>query len=393
MTKTHHIILGQLTAGALTLLVTVVSARQCGPKVLAECLSMILILSVVLDLADFGTCSWSARELAASKIKLNFYFELMFSRVFVTLLTAPITIAFCLFGSMVSKELATLSIYPTLWLITNYVQQFLLVNERIYFAQTLQILERLSWLLIFPLSYLGINKYFLFLLPILVGLFLHSIVGLSYIAIKFLVDFKSLRFRLVSYRNSRHFGGLGIITDVGNLDTPIITALSTLSEAGSYSLAQRFRNPSQLPFQAISIRVRNYATNRNGIDVAKYLNSEKLLIILSTLGLILLSVVSYFYANQIFGSSYKNLNLILCVSFLSAIPSGLNLILSSTLTGLGYESYVMKIVLCSVILNILGCILTASLFNALVTVLYLFASNCILLTGFLKLLRKIRRYS
>lgn len=379
LSKTHHIIFGQLIAGVLTLLATVASARLSGPKVLAECLSLILVLSVALDFADFGTCSWSARELAASRMKPKRYFEMMISRVLVTFLFVPISIVFCIFGYVPSKELAALSLYPTLWLMTNYIQQFLLVNEKIFFAQILQIIERMSWLLILPLISLGINEYGAFIFPILIGLLLHIILGMIYICHYFAIELSSIRWRLEGYQKSRHFGGIGVLSDIGNLDTPIVTALTSFNQAGSYSLAQRFRNPSQLPFQAISIRIRNYAALGNSLDVAKYLKRERPLIILSILGLIFLSCASFLFADLLFGDSYKHLNEILCLSFLSAIPSGLNLILSTILTGLGYENSVMKILLISVVCNILGCVVIASQFNALFVVAYLLATNLILL--------------
>lgn len=383
MNKTHQIILGQLFAGILTLLALILAARLCGPGVLSESFSLILVLSVILDLVDFGTCSWSARELAASRIRSKRYFENMISRAEMSFLTTPVTILFCLSNGGISNNLAALSIYPPLWIVTNYVQQFLFVNEKITVAIALQIVERSCWLLTFPAILIGLNQHLSFILPILVGLFLHIIIGIQYIKKRFTLKMKRKNWNLHSFKQTRHFGGIGVITDIGNLDTPIITAITTINEAGSFTLSQRFRNPSQLPFQAISIRIRNYAALGNASEVKTFLKKETRLVLFSVLSLTLLSGASFGWANQLFGDSYLYINEILSLSFLTAIPSGLSVIISGILTGFGHEKFVLKSLFTSVGLNILMCIVLGSLFNALVVAVFLLASNWILLLIFL----------
>lgn len=387
LTKTHQMIVGQLVAGLVTLVATILAARSCGPKVTAESLSTILIMSVLLDFIDFGACSWSARELAARKMSSNMYFQIMVSRLVVAFLTAPIIIILSVSFSSLPYELIPLGLYPILWIATNYIQQFLLINDHVLFAQALQTIERLCWLFVLPFIYLNFDEYYAFSFPILIGLLLHALLGLFLIKREYFVRFQRPKLKIQYLRESRYFGGLGVVTDIGNLDTPIVTALAPFNEAGSYSVSQRFRNPTQLPFQAIAVRIRNFAAKSDQEGVVKYLKSERTLIFFAILSLVVMSIVSAMYANHLFGNSFSNLNQILSFSFLSAIPSGLNFIASAILTGFGFERYVMTHMTVAVSINIFGCLFFASQFNAIHVVLFLFISNWF---SFALFARKIR---
>lgn len=353
LNKTIQLISGQIISGLLTLTATIASARYCGPEVVSAGVSLILIMSLVVDIADFGSCSWASRELAAHRIGLNRYLRILYTKFSISFLAFPLIVLLNLIVFDLNHYLLFLGLYPCLWLGTNYIQQLLLVKSEIYFSQILQFIDRTSWLLVLPLSLLKINKFGSFVLPIIVGLILHITFGLVYISKRLRSDFDSEKSQNgENQKDIAHFGRIGLVTDIANLDTPIVTAITSLQEAGSYSLAQRFRNPSLIIFQSISIRIKPLAARGNRQEVIKFLRSERYLINFAIAGLIILSALSFSLADIIFGDNYEGVNLVLAFGFLIAIPSGISFIAISILSNAGFEKFVSHLVFKFVILNL-----------------------------------------
>lgn len=339
-TKTNKILIGQVISAALSFVAIAILARYCGPSIFGYCTIAILILSVVLDLIDFGGVSWSARELAAGRISTNQYLQVArssFRNINLILILLPIW----LINSPVDgKIVVLLSLYPALWNQTNYIQQFLVVKNEVNFAIKLQVSERITWLTAIPMSLQGCNRYATFVLPILLGLMLH--VGIGSLKLKKINAIKAENkiARVTVYKKSFHFGITSIFSDIGNLDTFLIAKFVSLSESGSYALVTRLRNPLTLIFQAISIKQRPVLARKIKHEIHETLIEDSKLYFVGITCILGVALGFLLFANAIFGNQYKNLNLIMFVGIISQIPVGISIVLTNILNSIGAEKFV-----------------------------------------------------
>lgn len=339
-TKTNKIFLGQVLSAALSFIAIAIFARYCGPSIFGYCTVAVLILSVVLDLIDFGGVSWSARELAAARISTNQYLytaRTSFRNTTLLLILSPIWLINSPEGGNV---VVLLSLYPALWNQTNYIQQFLIVKNEINFAVKLQVSERLTWLTAIPMSLLDSNRYATFVLPIIGGLIVHVGIGsLKLNKINKIRTEKNIG-RIAVYRKSRHFGLTSIFSDVGNLDTFLIAKFVSLSESGSYALVTRMRNPLTLIFQAISIKQRPVLARKIQHEIRATLMEDLIMCIFGIIGIFGVAISFLFFASTIFGNQYIDLNFIMFVGVISQIPIGISLLSTNVLNSIGEEKFV-----------------------------------------------------
>jgi O-antigen/teichoic acid export membrane protein len=356
----------------------VAMARYLGPGLFGFSAAVVLILSVGIDVVDFGACSWAARELAKGSIVQSEYLQIMKIKVRMELI-------FLTFGPLIiwinpksSPYGLLLLVYPYLWIRTNYVQQFLMVNSKIEQAISLQILERLSWLLIFPFAFLNLNKEISYIAPIFTGLFLHGFIGSLIMNRTKGRDSSNPKLKLGSlYRKSKHFGVTSVLSDSSNLDSPLIASFSTFADSASYSLTQRFRNPLQIFFQSFATRLRPVSSTRNRIQISSLFYAELKFLTLGVFSILCVSVLAYLYAPIVFGEEYSQIGLIMCVGTLTAIPIGISSIGTSFLASVGCDK---EVALCTTILTallLLGLILSVINFGSVGAVVFVLIANSI----------------
>lgn len=343
MTKTRLIFLGQMIAGLLSLVATIFTARYCGPFIFGFCMLIILLLSVGLDFVDFGACSWSSRELSAGRISANNYLHIMrrkSSHNLIYVFVGPLV--YFLFPQS-GWAILILGIYPTLWVRTNYIQQFLMVKGQTALALRFQILERLTWLLVLPMQYLQFDKWATYIFPIIIGLVLHNFLGKG-VLIGYSRDLSMMPKSFGGLiRKSKHIGINSVITDISNLDTLIVARFASINDSASYGLSQKFRAPLMLGFNSFQTQMRLIAARRDKDSIKSLFKQEKGFLILNYFGLILASFILFLFGTDIFGSKFSNINELLAIGVLATIPLSISVVASSFLVATGFERITSRI--------------------------------------------------
>jgi O-antigen/teichoic acid export membrane protein len=373
---TKRLFLGQLATGAISLLSTIVIARYVGAESFGFCTSLVLLTSVVLDLIDFGTCSWAARGLASGKLSTFQYLSIMRFKVRLSLLPVLFIPLFILIGIGSSKMAFLFLFYPALWLQTNYIQQFLIAKSKVNKAILLQVVERCFWLLYLPASYFGLNETLSFIFPILLGLIAHGYLGRIELLRMFGMESGEERVVAFSvahgYSVTKNFGLTAVVSDLGNLDGFVIAKVASLAESGTYNLAMRFRNPMQMSFQAFATKLRPIAARGNRDEIANLFRTNLTFNFAGIFSILLLSTLAYFAAEDLFGETYAGLNAILALGVASAIPCGIGVISSNFLNSIGQDSFVSKMSITQALTSLCGVALTAKYFGGSGAMLFIF---------------------
>lgn len=341
--NSSRIFMGQLIAGFLSLISVSLTAIYVGPKIFGFCSILILICNVFMNVADYGGCSWAARELASKNIGADSYIFVMKSKGRLNLIFLLALPFLFLLLPLELKWSCLLSFYPYLWVRYNYLQQFLICTGRNRESILLVIGDRASWLLILPLVHFNVSRDLAFVIPILAGLVLHAYLGMRLLPIS-----KKLKLRdsnltaLNIFSKSRHFGMIGFSAGISNLDGFAVGVTSTLESSGSYVLAQRFRNPLTIVFNAIAIRIKPVAASRDRKKIISELKADFYLILTGIVSVLLGSLSAFFYSDDIFGPEYVGIEKILAIGTLASLPYGFVLIATGLLTSIGNEMYVSR---------------------------------------------------
>lgn len=263
-TESQFILFGQISAGALSLLATTLSARYVGPQAFSFCAIFILLLNLGMSLTDFGACSWAAREFASESISSATYRFIMKSKTRIALGIIFLTPFIFILSPKNFKWSVILVFYPALWIRFNFVQQFLVAANKLKESVALVILERACWLLVFPLSLMKSDKVIAYSAPILIGLLLHGIIGNRFLSINDSLKIPSRVFGQVElFKLSKNFGAISLSGVISNLDGFIVAAATSVEQSASYVLAQRFRNPLTMVLTSVALRIKPLAANKD----------------------------------------------------------------------------------------------------------------------------------
>ena len=389
LSDTRLLFLGQLFAGLLSLIATIVTARYCGPTVFAFCMLTVLVLSVGLDVIDFGACTWSSRELAAGRISANDYLQIMrrkSSHNLIFLFVGPLV--YFVFPQS-GWAILIVGIYPTLWVRTNYMQQFLMVKSKVASAVKFQILERLTWLLVLPMQYLQFDKWATYILPIIIGLIAHNFLGKGAL-IKYGGDMSMTSESIGGLtRKSKYIGLTSVITDVPNLDTLIVARLASINDSASYGLSQRFRGPLMLGFNSFGTRLRLIAASRDIESIRSLFKQELSFLIVNYLGLILVSFFLYLFGEDIFGSKFPNINVLLAIGVLTTIPFSIIAVASSFLVATGFERIASRVFTGSVPFTLISVGISSHFQGVFLSLLALLLANLVSASIFLFLSMRV----
>lgn len=390
--NTALLILGQLGSGVISFIALVLVARYCGASVFGYSAALVSVLGLLLDLVDFGGANWASRELSASRISSSRFWEISFVKSKLSLgyvFLSPLL-------TFLNKDIGILAailftLYPYTWLRSNYIQQYLIVNQNIVKAVLLQLLERLCWLTIVICVGLELDLYFSYVAPVILGLFAHIVVGDAisrrrkfYKVTLGLISFEELRL----HKLFRHFGVSSILTDASSLDSLVVAQFASLSDSGNFVLANRIRNPLTMVPQAIASNLRPIAAKREIDLLSKFINENWKLFLMNIFGIFVFSSAMLFYADNIFGSSFVGVNLILFFGSLTAIPSGMVVVLSSFLAFSGQEVLISRMHVLLVPLNLAAAGLMAFYFGALGSIFSILLIQLLSLTFLLFMVHK-----
>jgi O-antigen/teichoic acid export membrane protein len=350
------ILVGQIVAGVFSLLSVTLTARYAGSTIFGFCSIAILVSALAMTVIDFGAVSWSARELASGRISGKTYGQIMRmkSRVnLLLLLFIPIV-----FLQLDSERYAVLclAIYPFLWNRYNFIQQYLITTNQAVTSSILVVVERFCWLLIVPMQFFRMDRVLSCVLPIVFGLFVHYSIGNRFIPSEQpksnVLDLKISQYSL--FKKTRYFGFSSFSSAIANLDGVFVTIASSLTSAGGYLLAQRFRNPMMLVFSSIAIRIRPIASLGDTSLIRLAIRSDSKLLFIGISGNIAIAVVLFNTSGQLFGSSFENIQFVMLIGVLTSIPLGIASIVTSVLNSTGYEAFVSKNIVWQTFVTLLG---------------------------------------
>lgn len=345
--KTYHseiVIIGQTTSGLISFISVILLARYLGATAFTYCSTYFVVTTVAMTILDFGSSSYSSRQLAAGEISTREYFFILKAKSFLSFACVCVALPFSyLLVPAEFKWSSLLLFYPILWMQYNYFQQFMIIQGKFILSQTLATLDRLSWMLIVPMSFIKMDKSLTFVATILIGLTIHNIICFAKFK-RYLVQEDSLfEINQISiFRNSRKFGIISTSGIIQNLDSPVVASVIPLADAAGYVLAQRLRNPASIFFSAVAFRIKPLASKRSHFLIIKTLKEDIRLLSFGVLFSLILSLLFLFHVNSLFGESYEKLNVIICIGTLISIPFGIVTLASTILSSIGEESYVAK---------------------------------------------------
>lgn len=329
-------------SGGLSALGIFLASRYCGPGVFSKFSIILALLGVTADLLDFGSCSQVTRDLAAKRIQGKHFLEALLSKVFLVCVIGSLFEIFFLFVRIKSMPfLAFIFLYPVLWLMTNYVQGFLLVHEKYLLSVMLMIAERSSWLLIIFMKKLNFSSEESFVYPILIGLFFHVTIGCILISSSISkVNLNVFSGTIARFRKSRNFGIPSLLTDLSILDVSLVSFFIGVVSSASYVLGQRFRNPLSLGFMIFALRLRNSLAVGDYQEFRQVVKEEFHLVILNIVGVCFFALLVFFQGSKLFVSEYRNVNTVVSICFLNSIFVGCSYVFVSILNSTGNEKVV-----------------------------------------------------
>lgn len=393
LSDTKLLMSGQLVSGILSMISVVLTARYTGPEIFGYCSILVLILMVMMSFTDFGACSWASRELAAQTISIATYKSIMKSKSQLNLVWMLFAPALFYLAPDRHKWAFVLLLYPFFLNRLNFIQQFLITFGQIKKSVFLSVLERVCWLTVIPLIYFQIDNSLVYALPLILGLFVHNIVGSKFLEIYNSISGESLIFSQKEIiNNSRYFGITGISGVSSNLDVFIVASLSSLSDSATYVLSLRFRTPLAVIFASNAIRIKPLAAKKNLQLLKELYESDAKIIYSASVGILFFSICISAFSKEIFGSSYTDLTWAIFLGSLSSIPFGVSLIFTNLLSGLGSEKFVARLHVFCVLVLFVGVGICAHLFGSIAAVLVSFLVSVIqaVVSG-LKVAKDIKR--
>jgi O-antigen/teichoic acid export membrane protein len=242
----------------------------------------------------------------------------------------------CLLFLNFSIFMLGLFVYPLLFLQTNYIQQLLFAKEQVKGALLLQLVEKISWLMIFPLEAFIPNGLSLFILPIILGSLVH--VGIGNVLLRRIEESNDT---LKNGTNTKlYFGIQSLVTDLGMLDTVLVGFFASTSNAGVYNLGARVRSPFLLLFNSLIANLKKSFAEHDIEKTKALIYHERFLIFIFYSSIPVTSIVLYFKGTSIFGNDFTSLNKCLSISVLSVIPQSLLLMGANFLSSAGKEKFI-----------------------------------------------------
>jgi O-antigen/teichoic acid export membrane protein len=360
------IVLGQVAAGIFSLISVTFCAKYLGPEAFGFCSVLLIILNIGMGIFDFGACSWAARELASKSISVATFRFIMNSKTrinFIFLALAPILYFFAPYEYRFSYILV---LYPILWNRFNFVQQYLLVSNKIEKSIFLVMLERFIWLLVIPFSILKLDPMLVYSLPILIGQFVHNLIGTSLLKTDHYSSLSLQKYSQITiFKHSKHFGLITMSGVFSTFDSILVASVTSLTESANYIFSQRFRNPLAIIFTSVAHRMKVIASTRNANHIQVAFRADANLLVLGLLLSIFFSISLLYYSEKILGASFEGIGLIMFFGSLTSVPFGITVLSTNLLSAIGKEKFVSSSSAIYTFVMLLSVILAASFYGSL----------------------------
>ena len=353
-------------------------AKLTGPSIFGFISISIVLAGIFLDVIDYGASSFLSRELSAGRIdRITYWFGAYQKIGLVSFFSLCLTIPVFFYMDRDFFSLL-IGIYPVLWLQMSYIQHYLLATENFDWSQILQIIEKTCAVSLLIILGHDVSTKTIAFLPLIVGLSVHCVVG--YFLARPIINISYIKQESIwnvfgLFKKSRYFGRTSVLTDVVNLDSSIIAISLTLSEAGSYSIMQKLRNPLTLGFQSFSTRIRPTVAKGSYRDIRAVFIKDQKFLFYNIVLIITIAVFFITYASEILGESFPELNLVLFLGTLTAIPSSFSAIFSSFLVASGLDSLNSRIIVLFVPIVLISIILSSQFLGLIGVTILLFIIN------------------
>jgi|LakMenEpi03Aug12_release.lakeMendotaPanAssembly.Ray.scaffolds.fasta_scaffold90981_3 O-antigen/teichoic acid export membrane protein len=337
------ILMGRVVAGLASISAVIITARYVGPEIFGFCSVLMTLLILCMGITDFGACSWAARELAAQKMSILTFKNVMYTKTRINLFWLMLIPIFVLLVDSKFTWACMLFVYPFLWNRFNYIQQYLVATNQIKKSVKLIIFERMTWFTIIPLDALNVEKNLAFGAPILLGIALHNLLGIKELSVDKDRAIYIKKYTFVElFRESRQFGFTSISSSMTNFDGFIVANIGSLTDSANYVLAQRFRNPLTIVFSSFATAVKPIAAKRDYNLIKIAVRDNLKFLAFGLLANLTFSILTYFFSEMVLGTSFDGVNLLMFFGTLTSIPVGILLILVNILNHFGAEKFVAR---------------------------------------------------
>jgi O-antigen/teichoic acid export membrane protein len=360
-------LIGQAFNGGLSFLGIATWAHLSNQSTLASVFISLSAIAILVDLVDFGGNSWITREIVHLNWDSRVTWNYLFQKIKI-IATFSILLSIGMFLNGRRPILALfISIYPLFILIMSYFQGFCLRTEKYFEAIFAQFLERLCWF--FPTV---LTQYYKDSLEsILLSLIFGSLLSLAYIFLLIQRDSKLesglLRYRFTimqTYRSSAKLGFASVISDLYSIDTFLVQAFSSSTQAGGFSLVQKNRNIAVLGFSVFGSKLR-LAVSEGKDASRKLFQNEWEILAINIVALLLVYVASPKLIGFFYGPDYLVLNSVMRIGVLAFLCSGLCILLQSHISGSRDDKFMSFFTGLSILFALIAISIGASLSGAM----------------------------
>ena len=346
----------QIVSFVLSLIGYVLMARQFGAAAFGSVFAALAIASVLIDLLDFGRCTWICREISASRANLS-HAILLIRKVEnrYLVLTVPVSIIFI--GIYKDLSVAVIFFYPIAWLIVNYMQSYLIASLKFKNAGILLFIEKfISFVAVLISIQQGYSSQLALSFVVVLPVLAHACISILYCA-KLLQSNSKLGdsedVLKLNPTNHRDFGVRSITTDLLQLEIPIAKLLLDPISAGVFAMVMKFRNPMSIGFNFIVSLTSPLITSR---DFRKLSEIYKKLLWIALLNSIALLFFAFTLTNsistKIFGNDFLLLKNAALPMILTFFFWNIFNVSTSWQVAMGEERYVRKLTIYVIVLHL-----------------------------------------
>ena len=336
------------TALAISGLTTFNFALHSGAALFSFVTVWMTIGTIAIDLLDFGGCAWSSRNVSAKSHSTPQYFRLLKSRLRISIIITLLGASGLAFMGMISVINGFLILYPTLWLVSNYIDTYFLAKQHSSISGSLLLIDRSTWLFLFISPSQGHSYTLFFLLVIFIGLCIHITLGLILVLSVMEKSVKpeiknsqktKYRFLIMEHK---YFGIISSISNFEILDSAIVSSICGLSGSASFAMFGKFKNPLMIGFQTFAKRLMPVAAARERSSIIVYWRDNRYILATNILALIACSLFSLPLMGLFVNVGFYNIKLIFFLGCLTCILQGFSSVLISQLATISRDKIAAK---------------------------------------------------
>ena len=346
----------QIMSFVLSLIGYVLMARQFGAVAFGSVFAALAIANVLIDLLDFGRCTWICREISAYRANLN-HAILLLRKVENRFLVLAVPTSIIFIGIYKDLSVAPIFIYPTAWLIVNYMQSYLIASKKFKNAGILLFIEKVISLaiLLFSIrqgysSQLALS--FIVVLPVFANAFISVLYGAKLLQSNSKLG-DSEDFLKLNPNKHRDFGVRSIATDLLQLEIPIAKLLLDPISAGVFAMIVKFRNPMSIGFNFIVNLTSPLISSRDFRKLSEIYKKLLWLALLNLIAILLFAVtLTNSISSKIFGDDFLLLKNVALPMVLTFFFWNIFNVSTSWQVAMGEEKYAKKLTIYVIVLHL-----------------------------------------